>query len=196
MDLSPAILAVYGCALLFGAYLLFVLRGSSEEFVAPKLPEPPESPGRGNTSPSPSYALPSIRPPEGTLASSTQVYGELASTGSDEATETATGREPPEPGEVDRSELVSGVAPSCPDDAAGRAVACSAPAGQGIVLRGVQCSPAVCNATAVPGAAGHVQEHVGTRARTLGQLRMVLKHPTPHGAAPLCHACRGNPWDV
>jgi len=85
MDISPAILAVYGCGLLFGGYLLFVLRGSADEFVAPKLSERPLPPAPVSL---PEGApLPTVRSPEGTLASSQQEHGALVRGRSDDATE-------------------------------------------------------------------------------------------------------------
>jgi hypothetical protein len=97
MDISPAILAVYGCGLLFGAYLLFVLRGSAAEFAAPKLlprPERLQPPAWGTAqaaqlTPTLGDPLPTIRPPDGTLASSQQEHGELTPTRSDDDTEAA-----------------------------------------------------------------------------------------------------------
>lgn len=97
MDISPAILAVYGCGLLFGGYLLFVLRGSGDEFAAPKLPPRPEPARRPRLrtaqssplTPTLGDPLPTIRPPDGTLAASQQEHGALESTGSDDATEAA-----------------------------------------------------------------------------------------------------------
>jgi len=85
MDISPAILAVYGFGLLFGGYLLFALRGSADEFVAPKLPQRPSS--QASNSLAAAVPLPTIRPPEGALASSQQEHGTLGPGRSDDATE-------------------------------------------------------------------------------------------------------------
>jgi hypothetical protein len=116
MDISPATIVIIACVVGFGIYLAFVLRESADEFARPKLPERPQqrglrqaskklgvtpaNPGMGAwrspdpTAPAPAPtsgdALPTLRPPEGVVAASTQAEGRLdGDTGGGDSTEAA-----------------------------------------------------------------------------------------------------------
>jgi hypothetical protein len=96
MHLSASTLAILGGIALFVAYLTLVLRDSKGDFVAPRLPARPQKVGFGEAKTStrqPSggshFALPEIRPPEGTLAAGTRSHRVPSSGASDPDVEAA-----------------------------------------------------------------------------------------------------------